>query len=135
MVEILRYCRGYGRLKEKSSINLLYRKKAMCSTKRRKDEGLTIMKKMKPLCILSSLIGSLVVLFSITSCGGSSTNAATPAWKFAYMSDHKLDQTTDPMNYTNLPVVQRMAADMVTQRVNMVITGGVDCHNKWAEIF
>jgi hypothetical protein len=82
------------------------------------------MKKMKLLCILSSLIGSLIVLFSITSCGNSSTNAAPPPWKFAYMSDHKLDQATDPSNCTNLPAVQRMAADMVTQGINMVINGG-----------
>lgn len=83
------------------------------------------MKKMKFFYILSCLIGSLVVLFSITSCGSSTNaNAAPPVWKFAYMSDHKLDQATDPINYTNLPAVQRMAADMVTQKVNMVITGG-----------
>ena len=56
------------------------------------------MKKMKLLCILSSLIGSLVVLFSITSCGSSTNaNAAPPVWKFAYMSDHKLDQATDQL--------------------------------------
>ncbi|MBU4372048.1 MAG: hypothetical protein KKH02_05280 [Proteobacteria bacterium] len=83
------------------------------------------MKKIKLFCILISMMGALFALFSITSCS-SSTNAtaAPPVWKFAYMSDHKLDKATDPINYTNIPVVQRMAADMVTQGVNMVIAGG-----------
>ena len=83
------------------------------------------MKKINPFCIIISLIGTLFALFSIISCSSSTNaNAAPPLWKFAYMSDHKLDKATDPINYTNLPAVQRMAADMVTQRVNMVITGG-----------
>ncbi|MEI7672328.1 MAG: hypothetical protein WCK00_09475, partial [Deltaproteobacteria bacterium] len=83
------------------------------------------MKKINPFCIVVSLIGTLFALSSVISCSSSTNaNAAPPLWKFAYMSDHKLDKATDPINYTNLPAVQRMAADMVTQRVNMVITGG-----------
>ncbi len=81
------------------------------------------MKKTKLFWIFIGLIGAVVALSSITSCD-SSSNASTPGWKFAYMSDHKLDQKTDPVNYTNLPAVQRMAADMAAQRVSMVITGG-----------
>jgi hypothetical protein len=69
------------------------------------------------------LIGALFAVSSLMSCG-SSSNATPAEWKFAYMSDHKLDQATDPANYTNLPAVQRMAADMVAQKVNLVITGG-----------
>ena len=81
------------------------------------------MKKMKLLGIYICLMGALVALFSIASCG-SSSDASSPGWKFAYMSDHKLDQSTDPNNYTNLQAVQRMAADMAAQGVNMVIDGG-----------
>lgn len=84
------------------------------------------MKKMTWLWVLSNLAGSLAILFSITSCGSTSKNAdaAPPSWKFAYMSDNKLGQATDPIHYTNLPVVQRMAEDMVAQSVDMVIAGG-----------
>lgn len=81
------------------------------------------MKKIKPIWIFISLLGALLVLFSMASCG-SSSNASSAGWKFAYMSDHKLDQSTDPNSYTNLPAVQRMASDMATQGVNMVVVGG-----------
>lgn len=83
------------------------------------------MKKLNPFFILISLMGALFALSSIMSCSSSTNaNAAPPVWKFAYMSDHKLDQATDPVNYSNLPAVQRIAADIVAQRANMVITGG-----------
>src|SRR5574340_409125 len=84
------------------------------------------MKRLKFLRIFVGLAGVLVALPSIISCGNSSTNAnaTPPAWKFAYMSDNKLDLTTDPANFTNIAAVQRMSADMVTQGVSMVIAGG-----------
>jgi hypothetical protein len=83
------------------------------------------MKKLNPFFVLISMMGALFALSSITSCSSSTNaNAAPPVWKFAYMSDHKLDQATDPVNYSNLPAVQRIAADIVAQKANMVITGG-----------
>jgi 3',5'-cyclic AMP phosphodiesterase CpdA len=80
-------------------------------------------KKEKIFCILSSLIAVVFAFFSIMSCS-SSTDAAAQEWKFAYMSDHKLDQATDSINYTNLPAVQRIAGDIVAQGASMVITAG-----------
>lgn len=80
------------------------------------------MKNVKLLCMVSGLAAVLLSFFSVLSC--SSSNASAPEWKFAFMSDHKLDQATDALNATNLPAVQRIAADIVAQKASMVITGG-----------
>lgn len=79
------------------------------------------MTKLRLLQRLYNLAGCLVVLFATMSCDIPESNTT---WKFAYMSDHKLDKETDPIHYTNIPAVQRISADIVAQDVNMVIIGG-----------
>ena len=73
----------------------------------------------KPIPALILLLAGFLALVSLQSCGSSSDS--TPEWKFAYMSDNK--DASDPSG-VNLAAVGRIAMDMRSQGVHLVMVGG-----------